>query len=86
MIPFHKHNCSNCVLVAAVSMSENDVDIYFCPKTTSNNPTWIARYSSDGPDYMSQLESILISNKDGLFLDITHRLLLAFALNRQRGN
>ena len=43
--PRHDHDCNSCQLVGIKSKA----DLYFCP----NQKTYIARYSSRGPDYIS---------------------------------
>lgn len=41
----HKHDCKNCIPLGQL----NEHDLYYC----STEPTVIARYGSDGPDYKS---------------------------------
>jgi hypothetical protein len=43
--PRHEHDCDSCQLVGIKS----GADLYFCP----GEKTYIARRSSDGPDYIS---------------------------------
>jgi len=43
-----KHDCNTCVPLGEF----NEYDLYYCP----NEPTVIARFSDDGPDYKSGLE------------------------------
>lgn len=43
----YKHDCENCVFLGY----EDYYDLYFCPQGTI--PTVIARFSNDGPDYIS---------------------------------
>lgn len=56
--PFFEHDCSSCVYLGSVVVEcpdkngREEFDLYICPK----EPTVIARWSSDGPDYHSGLE------------------------------
>ncbi len=43
--PRHEHDCDKCQLVGL----EDGADLYYCPP----EDTYIARRSSDGPDYQS---------------------------------
>lgn len=47
--PLFKHECTSCTFLG--TSSDNKADLYFCPQ--SGSPTIIARYSDDGPDYIS---------------------------------
>lgn len=76
-----KHDCADCKLVAIVSLPDDDLDIYFCPVNRGLS-IWIARYSDYGGDYTSQLEEILLMQKDDPYLPVVSRLLVAFAQSR----
>lgn len=53
--PVHKHDCNSCVFlgnyVLTRETSTDTLDLYYCP----NEPTVVARFGSDGPDYSSGL-------------------------------
>jgi len=49
--PEYKHDCDNCTYLGFEKKDGKMVDLYFCPQ--HKVPTIIARYSSDGPDYIS---------------------------------
>lgn len=46
--PIFEHDCDSCKFLGV----HNQHDLYFCPQSGSN-PTVIARFSSNGPDYTS---------------------------------
>lgn len=50
-VPRFEHDCESCTFLAHVSGH----DLYYCPQM-EKMPTIIARYGSDGPDYMSGME------------------------------
>lgn len=45
--PRYEHDCEQCVYLG----QEDDFDLYYCNKISI--PTVIARYSPNGPDYLS---------------------------------
>lgn len=47
--PRFEHDCDKCIFLGHY----NEHDLYFCPQ--GGSPTVIARWSSDGPDYISGL-------------------------------
>lgn len=47
----YTHDCDNCKPLGEYAR----YDLYFCPSTHAI-PTLVARFSSDGPDYISGLE------------------------------
>lgn len=50
--PVYEHDCKKCEFLGVFSSEvEGHYDLYFCP----NEPTVIARYGSDGPEYASGL-------------------------------
>jgi len=51
--PRYVHECSTCIFLGLYE----EYDLYYCPQ--SGNPTVIARYSSDGPDYLSSMISCM---------------------------
>jgi hypothetical protein len=51
--PWYKHDCTNCTFLGQFE----EYDLYYCPQ--GNIPTVIARFSDDGPDYTSGLNSRL---------------------------
>lgn len=56
MKPFHTHDCDECILLGKLETEERKYDLYLCeadPVMSSGHDTLIARYSSDGPDYIS---------------------------------
>ena len=54
MQPHHKHDCHRCQLLGAIAGPKGPVDLYVCADgDRKQGPTYIARYSSDGPDYSS---------------------------------
>lgn len=71
--PNYEHDCNNCVYLGDVFDSEirKTVDLYFCAST----PTVIARYSSDGPEYISGIA----------FVGSSVPLAVAFELAYRRG-
>ena len=50
----HTHDCDKCYPLGELG----EYDLYFCEQG-GTLPTVIARYSSNGPDYMSGLPSLL---------------------------
>ena len=46
-MPQFEHDCTACKFIATI----NEMDIYLCPG--NGDPSIIARFSSDGPDYAS---------------------------------
>lgn len=50
--PRYKHDCTSCTFLGRYS----EYDLYFC-KQGGNNPTVLARFSSQGPDYLSGMDS-----------------------------
>ena len=63
--PKYKHDCDHCTFLGHY----NRADLYWCG---GKYPTIIARYSSDGPDYVSGFPSASVNHE------------LAEALNRAR--
>lgn len=51
----HTHDCDRCRFLG----HEKEHDLYLCPGV---NPTVIARYGSDGPNYLSQLVEVVQAN------------------------
>lgn len=49
--PLYKHDCGACVYLGRFYHEGVDYDLYSCPG--GSNPTLIARYGSDGREYMS---------------------------------
>ena len=49
--PKFVHDCECCKFLGHFSGQ----DLYFCPQPLFNTPTVVARWSSEGPDYMSGL-------------------------------
>ena len=49
------HDCNECTFLGQF----NEYDLYFCPQGT--RPTVIARWSSNGPDYISGMALVIIS-------------------------
>lgn len=54
MIAAHKHDCADCILLGGTADVGRVYDLYFHP---GDDPTVVARYGSDGPDYYSGLRS-----------------------------
>ena len=51
--PLHEHDCEDCKFLGNFEDQHGRYDLYFCPQHGA--PTLIARWSSNGPDYMSGL-------------------------------
>lgn len=56
--PIHVHDCDNCMFLGSFSPKEgnyakNVYDLYYCPDEVYNLPTIIARYGSEGVQYLS---------------------------------
>ncbi len=49
--PLYKHDCSQCEFLGSHRFMEDDYDLYFCLR--DGFPTLLARWSDDGPDYLS---------------------------------
>ncbi len=54
--PTFLHDCQGCVFLGTYQWQEGTYDLYVC-KQGVKWPTVLARYSSDGPDYCSGLET-----------------------------
>jgi hypothetical protein len=50
------HDCKNCIFLGR----HHEYDLYFCAQDFSD--TVIARYSDNGPDYLSSLKMMVVSN------------------------
>jgi len=59
--PRYKHDCSNCMFLGNFIL-DITYDLYVC-SAGKNISTVVARYSSDGPDYLSGLEFALLYEK-----------------------
>lgn len=57
--PRYKHDCKRCVFLGR----HERYDLYFCDQG-GGLPTVIARYSSDGPDYISGLHNTVAPLKE----------------------
>lgn len=75
MQPHHHHDCHNCEFLGATPGERGPVDYYVCKG--SNLTTYLARYSSDGPDYSS--ESVFT---DGPKLPVFDGPLLAYMIHQ----
>jgi hypothetical protein len=53
--PRYKHDCHECIYLG----QDKEYDLYFCPQL-GTTPTVVARFSSNGPDYMSGLHAAKI--------------------------
>ncbi len=49
--PLYKHDCSKCEFLGSYRFIGDGYDLYFCPQ--HGFPTLLARWSDDGPDYLS---------------------------------
>jgi len=56
--PRYQHDCGNCVFLGLHQEDNITYDLYVCA-AGKNISTVVARYSSDGPDYLSGLEFAL---------------------------
>jgi hypothetical protein len=52
MKPVFEHDCKACVYLGTIKDKRDLYDLYYCPADLLG-PTVIARWSSNGPDYMS---------------------------------
>ena len=60
MQPHHRHDCSRCRLVGAVAGPNGPVDLYRCDSPADpHGITYVARFSSDGPDYTSNTDKVM---------------------------
>lgn len=54
MQPHYTHDCANCRLLGAVAGPKGPVDLYRCDAyTVRDEQTFVARFSSDGPDVIA---------------------------------
>ncbi len=68
--PLHEHDCCACQLVGI----HKGHDLYFCPPSrVEENGSYIARRSSDGPDYVSQPAHIVAQFSDGILGEARRR-------------
>jgi len=51
--PHYTHDCEGCTHLGDIDVDGTVYDLYFCPQ--GYTPTVIARFSSNGPDYVSGL-------------------------------
>lgn len=49
----HKHDCERCVYLG----QHDEYDLYYCEQN-AGSATLVARWSDDGPDYVSGLEQL----------------------------
>lgn len=85
MKPTFLHDCVGCVFLGSYTWDGKEHDLYTC-KQGMNWPTVIARYSSDGPDYMSGLEvAVNIETHPHDKSDQTHPLVEAMKRAKERG-
>jgi hypothetical protein len=69
------HDCNNCTFLGA----DQEHDFYYCGKTI---PTVIARFGSDGADYVSGLHQALQLENDKSYFD--YPLVKALKLARKK--
>ena len=51
--PQYQHDCNKCKFLGRFRSEGTDYDLYFCKQGTGTNPTVIARFGDDGPQYAS---------------------------------
>lgn len=84
--PIYLHDCTGCIFLGTYEWQGQKYDLYTC-KQGMNWPTVIARYSSDGPDYLSGLEVAV--HIEALALndaDRTHPLVEAMKRGKEHGH
>ena len=70
--PRYRHDCDVCKFLGIFK----DYDLYFCPQ--GGEPTVIARYSSDGPDYLSGMPTMESRKAKPQYpLSVAHRAAIA---------
>ena len=55
MTPLYEHDCGRCEYLGRYEYDGDNFDLYYCAHEVGGEPTVIARWSSDGPDYTSGL-------------------------------
>jgi hypothetical protein len=77
--PLYQHDCETCTFLGRYQAPNAQItDLYFC----ASEPTVIARWSSDGPDYTSGLAFGIYHSLKG---DRDHALAQAFTRACERG-
>lgn len=74
MQPHHIHDCSACKFLGAVPGDRGPVDLYVC--ASARGLTYIARFSSEGPDYSSFKDRTLdkLTNIEGHYLKMAEAI------------
>lgn len=84
--PIYAHDCTGCTFLGTYEWDGQSYDLYTC-KQSCNWPTVLARYSSDGPDYLSGLEiAKTIESHPTDDKDRTHPLVEAMKRAKERGH
>lgn len=84
LAPNYLHDCDSCIFLGNYIWKNREYDLYVC-KQGRLWPTVIARFSSDGPDYISGLETaLLIEAKPEKEFDDCYPLVEA--MNRAKGS
>lgn len=84
--PNFVHDCEGCIFLGTYEWEKQSFDLYTC-KQGVNWPTVIARFSSDGPDYLSGLEiAIQLETNPRDDDDRTHPLVEAMKRAKEHGH
>lgn len=75
--PLHKHDCQECTFLGTF----NNQDLYTCAQF--GEPTYIARWSSNGPDYTSQSKAIYDQLKTDRCFDWLEVAITIHKLNKE---
>lgn len=76
--PQWEHDCASCTFLGHYRNTKENYDLYYC----ANEPTLIARHSSDGPDYTS---GIVFGARAIIRGDLSHPLAVAMQRAKERG-
>jgi hypothetical protein len=84
MKPIYTHDCGACKFLGTVVIDEVVYDLYYC----AGEPTIIARFSSEGPEYTSGIcfgEASLIKHIKGVKGESEKALMVAYTLAMANG-
>lgn len=81
MQPHHRHDCDACKFLGAVPGERGPVDLYV--HASERGHTYIARFSSEGPDYSSCCSGVLA--RAGEFFPLQAIAQTIYRLNPEEG-
>jgi hypothetical protein len=74
--PRFQHDCPACTWLGSFDRIDLYFELYYCPQPTLGLPTLIARYGSEGPEYLTS--NLLVTPRHAVFR-------LAYDLAVERG-